>query len=512
MCLRFRINVSYSSMLVILIYVLSFIILSAVVFLVIPGAGSKFAILFLIFAIAFMYASFRSTSFPYPYGDFVEAKLKLISDLRVKGNTVQFTARVKKVSLGQPGEAEKQNIRFPNRKILLNIPAVKSMPQRGDTVNVTGVFMDLPFERSDSYARYLASKSIGAIIEGSSGGLKILKYSKKYSVINISNKLKKYVKKVNDRLLLWPQSEFAFAIFTGNKDGLPPFIIETFRGSGTMHLLAVSGLHIGFLVMFFFLILRVLRIDRTVSYILLVGAVVFYMIFIGDAPSVKRASIMVLLGIFIFIFDRDRNYLNVLSITFNILWVINPLIITNPGFLLSFSATFAILFLAPHFMKIFESIMPPIIAGPLAVSSGVQIYLFPVLLSYFGVFPYITVVANLPIVPLAGISLGLEMIYLALYLVFLPLAVIIAETNLFVITTILRLNMVFSRVPPISVSSFPPYLIILYFALITAAIVLLTRKRQLAWEQQHTGEQSNNSTKDQGFLEEHGKKVRSNIF
>jgi hypothetical protein len=114
-------------MLVILIYVLSFIILSAVVFLVIPGAGSKFAILFLIFAIAFMYASFRSTSFPYPYGDFVEAKLKLISDLRVKGNTVQFTARVKKVSLGQPGEAEKQNICFPNRKVLLNIPAVKSI-------------------------------------------------------------------------------------------------------------------------------------------------------------------------------------------------------------------------------------------------------------------------------------------------------------------------------------------------------------------------------------------------
>ena len=122
--------------------------------------------------------------------------------------------------------------------------------------------------------------------------------------------------------------------------------------------------------------------------------------------------------------------------------------------------------------------MPPIIARPLAVSSGVQIYLFPVLLSYFGVFPYITVVANLPIVPLAFMSLGLEMIYLALYPVFLPLAVILAETNLFVITTILRLNMVFSRVPPISVRSFPQYLIIIYFALVTAVILLLTGKHK----------------------------------
>ena len=495
--LKFGINVSFSSRLVVIMGGLAFIILSAVILLVIPRAGSVFAVLFLIFATSFLYASFRGSSFPFPYGDFVKVKLKLISDLRVNGNTAQFTARVENVLIVHPPGTEKQSLRFPKSKVMLNIPAVKSMPQRGDTVNATGVFMDLPFEKSDSYARYLASKNIGAIFEGSSEGLKIVKYSKKYSIINISNKLKKYVKKVNNRLLLWPQSEFAFAIFTGNRDDLPQFIIETFRNSGTMHLLAVSGLHIGFLVMFFFLILRVLRIDRTVSYFLLTGIVVFYMIFIGDAPSVKRASIMVLLGIIIFIFDRDRNYLNVLSITFNILWAINPRTITNPGFLLSFSATFAILFLAPHFMKFFESIMPPIIAGPLAVSAGVQIYLFPVLLSYFGVFPYITVVANLPIVPLAGISLGLEMIYLALYPVFLPLAVIIAETNLFVITTILKLNMVFSRVPPISVSSFPQYLIIIYFVLVTAVVYVITGKRKLTREQQLTGQQYNNRKEDQ---------------
>ena len=157
-------------MLVVLMCGLSVIILSAVLLLFIPGAGSVFAVLFLVFATAFMYASFRSTPFPYPYGDFVKVKLKLYSDLRVKGNMVQFTARVKDVSIGQPGGQGKQSIRFPNSKVLLNLPAVKSMPQRGDTVYVTGVFMDLPFEKSDSYARYLVSKSVGAIFEGSSEG------------------------------------------------------------------------------------------------------------------------------------------------------------------------------------------------------------------------------------------------------------------------------------------------------------------------------------------------------
>jgi hypothetical protein len=112
------------------------------------------------------------------------------------------------------------------------------------------------------------------------------------------------------------------------------------------------------------------------------------------------------------------------------------------------------------------------------VSTAVQIYIFPVLLSYFGTFPYIALAANLPIVPLAGISLGLEMIYLILYPVFLPLAVIIAETNLFVITAILRLNMLFAKAPPLSVRSFSPYLIPLYFIFITAFVFILTGKHR----------------------------------
>jgi competence protein ComEC len=428
-----------------------------------------------------MYASYRAAPFPYPYGDFVKVNTKLISDLRIRGGNVQFTARAVGILREHVAEdlPKMMNLGFPGRKVLLNIPAGKTLPQRGDTIQVRGVFTGLPFEKSESYARYLTSRGIDAVFEGSSEGLNIVKQSKKYSIINISNRLKKYVKKVNERLLPWPQSEFAFAIFTGNRDDLPPFVTDAFRESGTMHLLAVSGLHIGFLVMFLFLIMRVFRINRTASYLLLVCIVVFYMIFIGDAPSVKRASIMVLLGIVIFLLDRDRNYLNVLSIAFSILWVANPRIITNPGFLLSFAATFSILFLTPRFMKLFESIMPAFLAGPLAVSTAVQVYIFPILLAYFGTFPYITIAANLPVVPLAGISLGLEMIYLAVYPVFLPLAVTVAETNLFVITTILRLNMFFSRVPPLLASGFPQYFIPVYFVFVTAAVFILVEKHRI---------------------------------
>ena len=490
-------GINFHVMLIILICGSSLILLTAILLFLIPKGDTYIIYLFLIFILSFLYASYRNTKFPYPYGEFAGVKVKLLSDPRVQRRAIQFTARVKGVYLKRSSEKPGRDIpereepvsdipgheipgRFPRQKVLLNLPFITTPLQRGDTIQVSGIFVDLPYERAQSYAHYLESKSIGAIFEGSSEGIYIIKKPARYSFIHLSNKLKRYINRVNKGLLLWPQGEFAVALFTGNRANLPDDVIKSFRRSGTMHLLAVSGLHIGYLVMFFLLFFKVFQIKHTVIYLLLIGIIIFYMIFIGDSPSVKRASIMFLMGIFTFLFDRDRNYLNILSITFNILWISNPLLIVNPGFLLSFSATFAILFLVPRTFGYLKKIMPSFLAIPITVSICVQVYLLPVLFSFFGSFPYITVAANLPVVPLAGISLALEILYLALYPLFLPLAVIIAEVNIVVITMILRLTRFFSRVPPLMFDRFPMYLIPVYFLVITAGFWLLFQRLDMA--------------------------------
>lgn len=490
-------GINFHVMLIILICGSSLILLTAILLFLIPKGGTHIIYLFLIFILSFLYASYRNTKFPYPYGEFARVKVKLLSDPRVQRKAIQFTARVKGVYLKRSSEKPEREEsgrekpvsdipgheipgRFPRQKVLLNLPFGTTPLQRGDTIQVSGIFVDLPYERAQSYAHYLESKSIGAIFEGSSEGIYIIKKPARYSFIHLSNKLKRYINRVNKGLLLWPQGEFAVALFTGNRANLPADVIKSFRRSGTMHLLAVSGLHIGYLVMFFLLFFKVFQIKHTVIYLLLIGIIIFYMIFIGDSPSVKRASIMFLMGIFTFLFDRDRNYLNILSITFNILWISNPLLIVNPGFLLSFSATFAILFLVPRTLGYLKKIMPSFLAIPITVSICIQVYLLPVLFSFFGSFPYITVAANLPVVPLAGISLALEILYLALYPLFLPLAVIIAEVNIVVITMILRLTRFFSRVPPLMFDGFPLYLIPVYFLVITAGFWLLFQRLDMA--------------------------------
>jgi len=251
--------------------------------------------------------------------------------------------------------------------------------------------------------------------------------------------------------------------------------MEVFRRSGTMHILAVSGLHVGFLSLFLLFFLRLVRIPKLYAYALVGLFIIFFMIFIGERPSVRRASLMALCGIACFLFDRDRNYLNVISLSFIILWLVNPLSLLNPGFLLSFCATFGILFLTPMLYKWLGRFMPHFLAGSLSVTLSVQLFIFPVMAAYFETFAYINLIANLPIVPLTGMSLALSVLTLIFYPLFLPLAVLIAEVNTVVIAATTRLAAFFAHVPTLRIGSFPRQIVVVYLLFVTLGLWLLKR-------------------------------------
>jgi competence protein ComEC len=269
------------------------------------------------------------------------------------------------------------------------------------------------------------------------------------------------------------QENFANALLTGNRDLIPHELMDVFRRSGTMHILAVSGLHVGFLSLFLLFFLRLVRIPKLYSYILVGLFIVFFMIFIGERPSVRRASLMALCGIACYLFDRDRNYLNVLALSFIVLWLVNPLSILNPGFLLSFSATFGILFLTPMLYRWLGHFMPRYLAGSVSVTLSVQLFIFPVMAAYFGTFSYINLIANLPIVPLTGFSLASDVLTLLFYPLFLPVAVIIAEVNIVVIATIARLATIFAYVPPLRIERFAMLVVPVYLLCVTLGLGLI---------------------------------------
>ena len=427
--------------------------------------GIEGFILFLsLFLLALGFVQIRNIPTPFPLEKAVAVKMRLVSYPRATGRAIQFRAVVLDV--------EGRRMRG---RVLFRMPFTSGKIERGDTVEVQGMFFPLPFLRSEGYARYLQSSGIEAIFEGYSGRVSVLQEPALTGPVHFANRMRRYIEGVHKGLLPPAQAAFATALLTGNRDLIPRELMEVFRRSGTMHILAVSGLHVGFLSLFLLFFLRLVRIPKLYAYILVGLFIVFFMIFIGERSSVRRASLMALCGIACYLFDRDRNYLNVLALSFIILWLINPLSLLNPGFLLSFSATFGILFLTPVLYRWLGRFMPRYLAGSIAVTLSVQLFIFPVMAAYFGTFSYINLIANLPIVPITGVSLALGVLTLLFYPLFLPLAVIIAEVNTVVIATIARLAMFFSYVPPLRVEGFPMQIVPVYLLFVVFGLWLLKK-------------------------------------
>jgi competence protein ComEC len=435
-------------------------------------------------------------------GKIVTARLRLVSQERIRRGSVQYSARVIGIADNMQPEMENsdspnwEGVEKPNQmgkrvtrekmefgewlnpKVLVHFPFPARLLRRGYVIESRGMFLGLPFKTSKGYAHYLQSSGITAIFEGNTADVQVLEQPKAWTPVSIAGWLHRYIERVNGRLLPSPHSAFATALLTGNRDPIPRYLTKLFRRSGTMHILAVSGLHVGFLSILLLFFLRLCRCPKRLSYIFLCCFIIFFMFFIGERPSVRRASLMAMCGIACFLFDRDRNYLNVLALSFLILWVVNPLSLMNPGFLLSFSATFGILFLVPFLNRNLRKWIPPYLSASISVTIAVQLFIFPIMAAYFESFPYINLIANLPIVPLTGISLALGVITLVLYPIWLPLAVITAEVNTVVIATIARLAKLFSWVPPLRLSHFPAQLIGPYLLAVTVGLWLLIRNAE----------------------------------
>lgn len=143
-------------------------------------------------------------------------------------------------------------------------------------------------------------------------------------------------------------------ILLGKRSDLPTETLNIFRNSGTFHVLAVSGLHVGLVAMFCYFSLSLIRIPMTtfripkkIIYLLTIIAVLIYACLVGFRPSVFRATLMAILFLFAGIIDRDADIYNMLSVAALVLLLINPTQVWDVGFQLSFVAVVSIVYFVP---------------------------------------------------------------------------------------------------------------------------------------------------------------------
>ena len=209
------------------------------------------------------------------------------------------------------------------------------------------------------------------------------------------------------------------ALVLGYKDELSNHTKHSFSSTGAMHVLAVSGLHVGII---YFILKSIITLftfyQRNLVFrnILLLIGIWIYALITGMSPSVLRACTMLSFLIIAEVFNRNTNVYNVLSASAILLLIINPYLIMQVGFQLSYLAVLGILYIQPKMEKIWAPKYWLIqkIWTITTVSIAAQISTFPLGLLYFHQFPNYFLISNLVVIPAAFLILSLGILIIVL--------------------------------------------------------------------------------------------------
>lgn len=205
---------------------------------------------------------------------------------------------------------------------------------------------------------------------------------------------------------------FVKALAYGYQDEIPPEVEESFRQSGAIHLLAISGMHLG---LFYGLLSYLLAFAgnnpamRRIRSVLIIIILWAFTVFTGCGVSILRAAVMFSIYEAGSLLGRARSGLNALALSAIIITVADPDAPSGLSFQLSYAAMTAIFLIYPHIrgaIRIRGRIAGSI-ADICAMTVSCQITTAPVIYIHFGTFAFFSLLANLLCTPLVSIAMAL---------------------------------------------------------------------------------------------------------
>ncbi|WP_127846083.1 ComEC/Rec2 family competence protein [Psychroflexus aestuariivivens] len=277
-----------------------------------------------------------------------------------------------------------------------------------------------------NYKTYMSRQGMLSAVNVDHKQLEVLP-SKGFSILAIGEKMRNKIQlKLDQTQFSQAQLGIIQALILGQKQDISEQTYDDFAKAGVVHILAVSGLHVGIILIILqwltypLLFIPKGRIIRTFT--VLIG-IWFFAAIAGFSPSVVRAAVMFSFLTVAINFHRKTSAINTLALSLILLLSINPFDIFQVGFQLSYMAVFAIVLLQPRLYKIYTPrfYLDRMLWGILTVTITAQIGVLPLSLFYFHQFPGLFMLTNLVIIPFLGVLLGGGVLIIALSLVdFLP--------------------------------------------------------------------------------------------
>lgn len=249
------------------------------------------------------------------------------------------------------------------------------------------------------YSNYLKIKNIYALF--TVNGADLVRVIKSGQASRIQREAYFLRRRINDSITRYVDSRysgFLKAILTGERSDLDTSVTDDFVKTGTVHVIAISGLNIALIAGIFIFIFRIFGIRKKLNIILTSAALIFYCFVAGANPPVVRATIMFVMASLGYIIDRESDILNSMAMAAFIILLGNPNELFDPSFQLSFASIFGIVLFSPRIESLF-SLKPNYFIKGVAVSIAAIIAVMPIVGRYFNIISPIAVIANLVIVP-----------------------------------------------------------------------------------------------------------------
>ena len=235
-------------------------------------------------------------------------------------------------------------------------------------------------------------------------------------ITQLATQLRQHSKKLLTQAVANPEARgIALALVLGVKDQLDDQVREAYGRAGAMHVLAVSGLHIGIVygvVAFLLMPLRRFRWGKGLHALLCLLTLWLFALVSGGSVSVMRAATMFTCIIIAEATQRRANIFNTLALSAFILLLINPYYILSVGFQLSYLAVLGIVYLQPRIYCLITCRYGWLdkLWALTAVSVAAQLATLPISLYYFHQFPTYFWLANLVVIPAASVILSLGLL------------------------------------------------------------------------------------------------------
>jgi competence protein ComEC len=239
------------------------------------------------------------------------------------------------------------------------------------------------------------------------------------------------------------ESAFLNGLVTGYRGDFSNELKEDFIKAGVMHLIAVSGLNVAYIIIFFTLVLTLFRVPLKPRIFVIIIFLVFYCFFTGLPASIIRAAVMGSLVLLSFIIQRRVSFLNIVGFSAMVILLFDARQLFTSGFILSYTAVLSMVIILETAgitdIEVYEGKNKKFrkalkyIFLTLSTTVAAQIGVLPITALYFSKVSVIAVFTNVIAIPLSNLSLALGFVQLILGIFSGYLASLVAVTNNFLL-------------------------------------------------------------------------------